>query len=288
MKLSVCTISFRHQLMSLEQIAQWAKRHPFHGIELWGAHVKNVAVGENNPLTANQLRATMISDYLPLHGKHSVAAEKTHDLCQRCEHWGSRKLRTFSGQKPSADVSATERRDMAARLIDICDIAADYGVKIVVETHPNTLADNVSSTLRLLDEVSHPALGINFDVIHIWEAGDDVMQSFKALEPHIVHLHLKNVKSRSYLDVFAQNNVYSPAGTRVGMTPLFDGVFNYQEFLNFVMQESTLDYNQLEASLEWFGPQVQQTLAADSKAIMQLHRGHQASVNEAKQSAMAL
>ena len=41
--LSLCTISFRHQLMSIEQVADWARAQQFHGIELWGIHARNLA-----------------------------------------------------------------------------------------------------------------------------------------------------------------------------------------------------------------------------------------------------
>ena len=38
MKVSLCTITFRHHLLSIEDIANWARCNGFQGIELWGAH----------------------------------------------------------------------------------------------------------------------------------------------------------------------------------------------------------------------------------------------------------
>lgn len=38
MKISLCTISFRHQLIDLKDIAFWARDTGFQGIELWGVH----------------------------------------------------------------------------------------------------------------------------------------------------------------------------------------------------------------------------------------------------------
>ena len=43
MKLSICTISFRHHLHSIDQLAHFAKTKGFQGIELWGVHAKNLA-----------------------------------------------------------------------------------------------------------------------------------------------------------------------------------------------------------------------------------------------------
>ncbi|TIL53510.1 MAG: sugar phosphate isomerase/epimerase, partial [Mesorhizobium sp.] len=42
MRLSLCTITFRHHLLSLEDIARWAEANDFQGIELWGAHARNM------------------------------------------------------------------------------------------------------------------------------------------------------------------------------------------------------------------------------------------------------
>ena len=43
MKVSLCTITFRHHLLSIEDIANWARCNGFQGIELWGAHARNLA-----------------------------------------------------------------------------------------------------------------------------------------------------------------------------------------------------------------------------------------------------
>ena len=51
MQLSICTISFRHHLVSLENIAEWARCHDFQGIELWGVHAQGL---ETQPLTFAQ------------------------------------------------------------------------------------------------------------------------------------------------------------------------------------------------------------------------------------------
>ena len=42
MNLSVCTITFRHQLISIAEIAKWSVANGFQGIELWGAHATNL------------------------------------------------------------------------------------------------------------------------------------------------------------------------------------------------------------------------------------------------------
>ncbi len=273
MNLSVCTISFRHHLTSLEEIADWASESGFQGIELWGVHAKNLAGSPQYDaqwIRSKRLTVPMLSDYLPLHGDPQLAREKGLQLCRLCQHWGARKLRTFAGDKPSREVSSDERKTWATRLRELSEIAAYHGVSLVVETHPNTLADTQSSTLQLLEEVSHSALRLNLDVIHVWEGGADPLESLRLFEPFVAHMHLKNISRRELLPVFAPNNVYAPAGNRVGMVGLFNGAYDFTRFLRFVLMESRLSWDNLDASLEWFGSDVFGTLRHDRKQLNQL------------------
>tara|TARA_B100000809_G_scaffold256313_1_gene296087 strand:+ start:864 stop:1772 length:909 start_codon:yes stop_codon:yes gene_type:complete len=282
MNLSVCTISFRHQLISIQQIACWAAANNFSRIELWGIHAKNLINSDYKPLRVDNslglnapiehpsdlgLPISMVSDYLPLSGRQDIAVEKTVNLCELSNFWNCSKLRTFAGDKGSIDISVDERKQWTMRLRNLCEIAADHGIKLVAETHPNTLTDTLASTLQLLEEVDHSALKINFDVIHVWEAGDNPQTAFMQLQDLIVHMHLKNIEKHSMLDVFKPGNVYAPAGSRDGIVNLFDGAFDFKSFLRFVDENSKLELNSLDTSLEWFGHNTLETLQSDCSAV---------------------
>ncbi len=270
MRLSVCTISFRHQLISLGQIAQWAKTHTFTGIELWGVHAKNLRdfpQYNRHWLQAQNLNISMVSDYLPLCGNASTAMHKTQQLCELATFWGTNKIRTFAGDQASSAINQDERQTWTKRLKKLCHIAAAQGIYLVVETHPLTLADTLDSTLRLLDEVNHSHLKINFDVIHFWEAGDDPQQAFNKLAPHIVHMHFKNISERKLLKNFKPASVYSPAGSREGMVSVFEGAFDFRHFLHFLMHQPLLSWQNLDVSLEWFGENILNTLNSDKNTI---------------------
>ncbi len=273
MKYSVCTISFRHQLISLERIANWAKAHQFDAIELWGVHAKNLRQSSDftpECLVEKGLSVSMVSDYLPLDGDLDVALESAKSLCTITRSWGAKKLRTFSGNKPSAGMDVAERAACTKRLREYCKIAADYGVYLIVETHPNTLADTLASTLQLIEEVNHPALRINFDVIHVWEMGSDPIFALDQLAPLIEHMHFKNITQRNLLDVFNPGNVYAPAGSREGMTPIFNGEYDFKQFLGYLMKESSVPWQSMDTSLEWFGPDVFTTLDNDRQELANL------------------
>lgn len=273
MKTSLCTISFRHQLISLAQIAAWASEHGFAGIELWGVHARNLmgAPGyDADWLQGYGLCVPMISDYLPVQGDRQVALGKAKSLCRLAQYWRARKVRTFAGNRGSAEVSSEERRAWVTRIRELCAVAEGHGIDLVVETHPSTLADTRASILRLLEEVDHRALRLNFDVIHVWEAHADPFEAFSIFEPFIAHVHLKNIEQRSMLGVFAPANVYAPAGDRTGMVALFSGEFDFGRFLQAVKKEFPIRFRTLDASLEWFGDQVLTTLDCDARQIAKL------------------
>lgn len=264
MKLSLCTISFRHQLIDLKDIAFWARDVGFQGIELWGVHARNqspLAVHNATWMAAQGLYVPMISDYLPLHDLTALR-RLTLSLCQKAHIWGARKLRTFAGQIGSANASQEDRDRVAAGLREACQIVEDHGLKLLIETHPGTLADTLASTCDLLDATNHPALSVNFDVLHVWEGGDDPMEARRILAPHIAHYHLKNIARREDLSIFAPDNVYAASGRRDAMVPLFSGVYDYAPILKEMAQEPDC-----AASLEWFGDAVFETLKNDLHQI---------------------
>jgi len=69
--------------------------------------------------------------------------------------------------------------------------AADHGVKIAFEMHPNMLVYNVETMLRLR-AATGPALGCNFDPSHLWWNGVDAAAAIRKLGDAIFHVHGKD------------------------------------------------------------------------------------------------
>ncbi len=131
MHLSLCTISFRHHLVSLPELATFAARSGIDGIELWAAHARSL---RSQPalngrwLDAMNLDVSMLSDYLPFTGPAKKGEEKLEDLCEMAEHWNTKKLRIFAGKKASADSTALEVQSLVSRMRDYCQQAHGSGV----------------------------------------------------------------------------------------------------------------------------------------------------------------
>jgi 3-dehydroshikimate dehydratase len=259
MKISLCTISFRHELVSLPDLARWAGENHFDGIELWGVHALKLHDTPARSLEiarAHGVAFSMLSDYFALHCDEARVMRRAEQIFRIARQMEVGKVRTFAGGRPSREMDEHDREEVCRRLRKLCEAAGD--LKLVVEIHPNTLAETLESTLELIERVDHPALRINFDVLHVWESGADPVDAFRRLRGHVAHLHLKNVRSRRDLAVFDPANVYSASGNREGMTPLFEGVYDYERFLSEITPDDDLD-----ASLEWFGDNAREVLKAD-------------------------
>ncbi|MHA6482894.1 sugar phosphate isomerase/epimerase family protein [Paenibacillus sp. strain BS8-2] len=278
MKYSICSISFRHQLISYEEIVRFAREQGYDGIELWGAHacqmyatVKQAGASQGEPGLARH-PVTMISDYLAIVSDDAMSAtmKRCDQLLNAAEWLEVRRLRTFAGCIPSASTTESEREGYVRRLRRLCERCASRGVELLIETHPDTLADTVESTLQLIAEVNHPALRINLDFLHAWEGGSDPLDAYWILKPWVSHLHLKNITSADRLSVFAPANVYSAAGDRAGMTRLGDGVIAYDRLLSAMQDE--LEAENLFASVEWFGDHPSRVLRKEIAWLRQFDR----------------
>lgn len=266
MNVSFCTISFRHHLCSIFDLVKWGKEKCFQGIEMWGTHAKYLADDPSfdfNFFHSFGLKTSMISSYIPLQAARYELEETIRVLTRLCQRFDTKKLRIFAGQKGSIHTDEQERREIVARIRMLAQYVHERGIELLVETHPHTLADNVPSTIRLIEEVNHPAFKINFDVLHVWESDADPIEAIRQLRPFIAHFHLKNVISKDRLFVFEPANVYAPAGTRKGMVPLFEGVINYKDILSELITFS----KDIDVSLEWFGSDVKKVLESDRQQI---------------------
>ncbi len=269
MKLSVCTISFRHHLFSIDEIANWAIANHFSAIELWGAHARNlIEKPDYNSAWIREkgLYISMLSDYLPIDGDTVYAKHYVQSLARIAHHWQTQKIRTFAGGQASSSITQEERSAIIQRIRLFCDWLAEFGHNLIIEIHPNTLADTVESTLQLIEEVNQPNLKINFDVLHVWESYADPIKAIETLSHHIQHFHFKNIRSRAELKVFTPPNVYAASGDRDGMVSLFEGAVDYQQLFEHLVQRGGA-LSKVDASLEWFGPDVYKILNQDRYAI---------------------
>lgn len=149
----------------------------------------------------------------PLHPRASIAREhhavfeKTVALAERL---GVDRVITFSGC-PGAGPDAAEPSWIVSpwppefaemlewqwteRVIpywtEAAELARRAGVKIAIELHPNFVAYNTETMLRLRD-VAPDTIGCNFDPSHMFWQGIDPVAMIRALGDCIYHVHAKD------------------------------------------------------------------------------------------------
>lgn len=79
----------------------------------------------------------------------------------------------------------------------IGDTAADSGITLALETHKGP-TQNASAMLKTLDDVSHPAIKLNFDTGNIayYNEGVTPMAELKKVAPLVMNVHLKDNRGK--------------------------------------------------------------------------------------------
>jgi sugar phosphate isomerase/epimerase len=90
-------------------------------------------------------------------------------------------------------------RQIIRSLRDLADAAVSAGVKIGLEPlhfnlHKDSFLFTLSEALDIIEEVNHPAIGVFFDVYHVWhEVG--ILESIKRATGKIVGCHICDFRS---------------------------------------------------------------------------------------------
>ncbi len=150
-------------------------------------------------------------------------------------------LRTSFGSSRSAteeDFQAT-----AEALAQVADRAAREGIRIAIEVHQNSLADNSTSTLRLLDMVGRDNVGANPDLGNIYwtyeEPEESWEEAIQRLAPRSIWWHCKNMR-----------RVHVPEVRRSFFvrTPLPDGDIDYRYAITAMHQAGYRGYILIEGA----------------------------------------
>jgi len=76
---------------------------------------------------------------------------------------------------------------------EIADFAAEHGVDVAIEMHPNMLVYEPDGLLRLR-EAANERIGANFDPSHLYWQGIDPCEAIRHLGSAIHHVHAKDTK----------------------------------------------------------------------------------------------
>ena len=115
--------------------------------------------------------------------------ERTKRVFERAAKLGIPMVTTGSGGV-SDDEEATEASLRAIE--ELAEAASNVGIRYALKLHYGQSIYNTKTALRLMEEVHHPALGLNVDATHVGRVGDDPVEAVEALQKYIIHTHIRD------------------------------------------------------------------------------------------------
>lgn len=98
------------------------------------------------------------------------------------------RVRVFGGPVPDGVSRAIYHSDLVDQLRRAADIAEEFNVALVLETHDGlSRASDVAAVLR---ELEHPKLKVLYDPIHPLRSGESVSATFSAMGDLLDHCHM--------------------------------------------------------------------------------------------------
>lgn len=80
-----------------------------------------------------------------------------------------------------------------AGIAEVAPVAEATGVALLVEPEPDLLIETSDQFLTFIEQVQSPAVALNFDVGHFYCVGEDPVEAFRRLKPHVRHVHLEDI-----------------------------------------------------------------------------------------------
>ena len=196
MNAGICSIIWKDRL-DIFEVIETAARVGAEGIEIWG-QPPHIPEGNDPGRVADIAEAMQARDIIaPQFGSYARAtaadfAEKLQADLQVTAALNAPAMRIWAGAADSEVADA----DHWARVIDAirlaCQTAADLGLLITLERHQNTVTNSLWGCQRVIDELDHPALRINYQVIPT--DPEVIDEEIRILSPHILNTHATNAR----------------------------------------------------------------------------------------------
>jgi len=92
-------------------------------------------------------------------------------------------------------------RSLVDALRGLGDVAAEHGVHLAVEAHYEEFMQSTADVVRLMQQVDHPRVGINYDPFHFVFLGEDIAASARTAAQWVIHTHIHDVTPSGADDV---------------------------------------------------------------------------------------
>lgn len=134
-------------------------------------------------------------------------------------------IRIWPGSAALRATAQAARERLYAEIRDFADAARDAGIAVVLERHSGTLTEGWEAPLTVLEEIGHPAVALNYQVVYPAPAEELAargVDDYRRLLPHSRHAHLQNYAAPAGWPAGGR-----PAGDRPPRTLVAKGVIDY-------------------------------------------------------------
>lgn len=132
---------------------------------------------------------------------------------------------------------------IAEKLHAPLEVAADYGVKILMEPH-GRISDSISLMERLFDKCNSEAFGVNLDTGNLWLGGGDPLEFIEKFGEKIEHIHWKDLGEEF---VPQRGKIF---GCGMSVIALGDGVIGIKKIYEKLVRSGFDGYSTLEIAGE--------------------------------------
>jgi len=233
MKAGICSIIWKDRLRISEVVAT-AARVGAQGVEVWGQP-------PHTPDPVDLANAIRLREELdrygleaPQFGAYARAGEADFgSLLKRSldvtHALGAKACRLWAGNADAEILDEAGWERVQVDLRTACNLAEEKGLLITLERHGHTVTNRLWGCVRLLEEVDHPALRINFQIKST--EPETIAEEIRVLGPHILNTHAINYDASS------------PGRT---MSPLSRGVVDWRHLVQCLRAAGNDGYVEVE------------------------------------------
>lgn len=199
MKIAFSTLACQNA--SVEEIIAASKAYSMDGIEIRlepGNQFANATCKEDVKRIAGQLRKAGIvvvdlGSSICLQGCEGGIPDSAGQTIEYAALMGAKGIRVFLGHfaaRVNPMLPSPDYEGITAQLKILCDMAAQKGIQIWVETHNEFATGKVLR--QLLKDVDRENMMIIWDILHPIEDGEGIEETWRLIGDRIAHVHIKD------------------------------------------------------------------------------------------------
>ncbi len=85
---------------------------------------------------------------------------------------------------------------LSSNMKRLCAQAEAHGVSLCVKAHVGCAMYNTPTTLRMMQEISSTAFGVDMDPSHVYRSGENPEEALPAVLKRVKHIHIRDCKGR--------------------------------------------------------------------------------------------